>query len=108
KRAGERGKRIVPLARDGARPEAAEPALSQLNWSACRTSEERDRAFAALLTALDTDLDWSRFHTRLLTRAIAWDAGHDASSLLRGRELEEAIRELASHAATAPVPTELQ
>jgi WD40 repeat protein len=106
--AQERGKRIVPLACDGADPSDAPEALRQLNWIWCRESDDRDAAFGRLTSALDTDLAWAKAHTRLLVRAVEWDARHDGSLLLRGRDLEEAAQQLALNASKEPVPTELQ
>jgi WD40 repeat protein len=106
--AGERGKRIVPIACDGADPAQAPEGLRQLNWIWCRTDDERSPAFAKVLDALDTDLDWARAHTRLLVRAVEWDARRDSSLLLRGRDLEDAQEQLAANAGKEPVPTELQ
>ncbi len=106
--AQERGKRIVPIACDGADPEAAQPGLRQLNWIWCSESDDRDAAFAKLSSALDTDLAWARAHTRLLVRAVDWDTRKDNSLLLRGRDLAQAERDLAANAAKEPTPTELQ
>jgi WD40 repeat protein len=106
--AGERGKRIVPIACDGADPAQAPESLRQLNWIWCRTDDERSAAFAKVLDALDTDLAWAEVHTRLLVRAVEWDARRDSSLLLRGRDLEDALQELAANAGKEPVPTELQ
>jgi WD40 repeat protein len=107
-RAGAGGKRVVPIAIDGADPEAAPPELRQLNWIWCRGSDDREAAFAALERALDTNLEWSRAHTRLLVRAVEWDTRSDKSLLLRGKDLEEAERQLAAHAGKDPRTTELQ
>ena len=106
--AQERGKRIVPIACDGAEPEAAQPGLRQLNWIWCREGDDREAAFAKLSSALDTDLDWARAHTRLLVRAVDWDTRKDSSLLLRGRDLAQAEGDLAANAAKEPTPTELQ
>ena len=53
--AHERGKQIVPLASYGADPLAAPESLRQLNWIWCRTRDDRAVAFAALVTALESD-----------------------------------------------------
>ncbi|MGE5688931.1 MAG: TIR domain-containing protein [Pseudomonadota bacterium] len=106
--AGERGKRIVPIAPTDVDPGMAPEALRQLNWIWCRETDDREAAFATLLPALDTDLDWARAHTRLLVRAVEWDKRRDGSLLLRGRDLEEAVQQLAGNAGKEPVPTELQ
>ena len=106
--AQERGKRIVPIACDAADPEVAQPGLRQLNWIWCREGDDRDAAFAKLAGALDTDLEWARAHTRLLVRAVDWEARGDSSLLLRGRDLKQAEEELAANAGKEPTPTELQ
>lgn len=106
--AGERGKRIVPIACDGADPAQAPEGLRQLNWIWCRPDDDRSAAFAKVLDALDTDLAWAEVHTRLLVRAVEWDARRDSSLLLRGRDLEGALQQIAANAGKEPVPTELQ
>jgi len=103
-----RGKRIVPIACDGADPEAAPKGLRQLNWIWCRTDDERSIGFPKVLQALDTDLAWAEVHTRLLVRAVEWHERRDSSLLLRGRDLEEASQQVAANAGKEPVPTELQ
>jgi len=108
RRALEGGKRIVPLACDGADPGAAPEGLRQLNWIWCREGDDRDEAFAKLTRALDTDLEWAKVHTRLLVRAVEWEARQDGSLLLRGRDLEQAAQQLAVNVGKEPVPTELQ
>ena len=106
--AQKRGKRIVPIACDGADPGTPRrSALRQLNWIWCRESDDRDAAFDKLSSALDTDLEWARAHTRLLVRAVEWDARQDgacssAAATSRGRA------RLAANAAKEPPPTELQ
>jgi len=108
RRAQEGGKRIVPLALDGAAPAEAPAAIRELNWIWCREADDRDVAFAALETALNTELEWARAHTRLIRRAVDWDERKDASLLLRGKDLSEAERALADNAGKEPRPTDLQ
>jgi hypothetical protein len=103
-----RGKRIVPVAIDGAAAEDAPPALRELNWIWCRETDDREQALEALGRALDTDLEWSRAHTRLLVRAVEWDQRQDASLLLRGKDLREVERQLEASGAKQPRLTELQ
>jgi hypothetical protein len=53
-----------------------------------------------LITAIDTDLEWVRQHTRFALRAAYWEArGRDNAFLLHGMELREAIRWLRQAAA---------
>ncbi len=87
-----RRKRLVPIVyrdADRALPDAA----ARLNWVFLREHDDFERGLAALVEALDTDLDWVRLHTRLLVRAQAWVAQtRDGDSLLRGKDLAEAER----------------
>ena len=59
-----------------------------------------DPTFQRLITAIDTDLDWVRQHTRFGLRAVQWQTNNrDNGFLLHGTELREAIRWL-EHATT--------
>jgi dipeptidyl aminopeptidase/acylaminoacyl peptidase len=70
--------------------------LGELNWIFFRDSDDFEEAAGKLIRALDTDLNWVRAHTRLLTRAIEWDAnGRNNSFVLRGEDLRSAERWLA-------------
>ena len=70
--------------------------LRELNWIFFRDSDDFEEATGKLISALDTDLNWVRMHTRLLTRAIEWDAnGRNNSFVLRGEDLQSAERWLA-------------
>ncbi len=103
-------KRIVPLVARDVNAEAVPEAVAKLNWIFCRDSDDFEQATATLITALDTDLDWLRAHTRLLTRAIEWEAkGRNASFVLRGDDLREAERWLTEAGANKErQPTPLQ
>ena len=60
------------------------------------------------MSALDTDLDWLREHTRLLQRASEWDsAGRTESRLLFGDSIAEAKAWAARRPKDAPEPTAL-
>ena len=73
-----------------------------------RPEDDEAQAIDTLVTALDTDLDWVKAHTRLLVRAIEWDAGgRDGSLLLRGSDLQAAEERLARPPGE-PQPTDLQ
>jgi TPR repeat protein len=64
---------------------------------------------AKLVTALNTDFDWLREHTRYLQRAIEWDkGGRPANRLLSGNDILEAKAWVARHPKSAPEPTALQ
>ena len=64
---------------------------------------------ASLITALNTDFDWLREHTRYLQRAIEWDTGgRPANRLLSGNDILEAKVWAAARPKSAPEPTALQ
>src|SRR6266513_1632057 len=103
-------KRLVPIVyRDVVADRVPKP-LGELNWIFCRESDDFEEATDTLIRALDTDLKWVRAHTRLLTRAIEWDAnGRNNSFVLRGEDLRSAERWLAEAGAQKErQPTALQ
>ena len=64
---------------------------------------------ANLVTALNTDFDWLREHTRYLQRAIEWDTGgRPANRLLSGNDIRAAKAWAAARPKSAPEPTALQ
>jgi len=64
---------------------------------------------AKLVTALNTDFDWLREHTRYLQRAIEWDTGgRPANRLLSGDDIAEAKAWVVRRPRGAPEPTALQ
>jgi len=66
-------KRLVPIVRVDVETQEIPQALAALNWIFFREHDEFDQAILSLITAIDTDLDWVRAHTRLLLRAKEWD-----------------------------------
>jgi WD40 repeat protein len=103
-------KRLVAVVcRDvGAMPSKLDP-LRRINWVLLRPSDPFEPGLALVMQAVDTDLDWIRAHTRLLKRAVEWEArGHDASFLLQRNDLTEAERWLARGPDKDPRPTALQ
>jgi uncharacterized protein len=64
---------------------------------------------ANLVTALNTDFDWLREHTRYLQRAMEWDAGgRPTDRLLSGDDIRAAKAWAAARPKSAPEPTALQ
>jgi WD40 repeat protein len=110
-RAVEYGKRIVPVVyREPNSGEVPEP-LAARNWIFLRDGEDDfDTGVAELESALDTDADWVKAHTRLLARAGEWDRrDHDRSLLLRGGDLRDAEQQLSGWAeGQEPTPTPAQ
>jgi hypothetical protein len=80
-----------------------------LNWVSFEVDRRFDRALDELIAALDTDLDWLRSHTRLLVRAIEWEAARQSPSLLmRGEDLEAIDQAVRVSGRMKPEVTELQ
>jgi WD40 repeat protein len=106
-------KRVVPIlfrelkTKDD--KDALHPIVSSHNWVMFQDSQKFDAAFENLITALDTDLEHTREHTRLLVRALEWDAAkRNASLLLRGTEVTKAEAWLTGSMDLHPEPTDLQ
>jgi hypothetical protein len=107
------GKRIIPvLSRplDGAIPP---PQLADLNYIFFYEEPRSPGSgfgtgLLALVTALNTDLNWLREHTRYLQRATEWDAGgRPANRLLSGADIAAAQAWAARRPKAAPEPTAL-
>src|SRR5215208_7025816 len=102
-------KRMVPLWHRDVADEDVPPDLAAHQYVFLREKDDFEDSFERLLEALDTDLEWVHFHTRLLSGAKEWDkGGRDPSFLLRGKTLEEAERWQAKEAEKEPKLTSLQ
>src|SRR6266446_2217678 len=103
-------KRMVPIVARELNAGTAPEALAKLNYIFFRESDDFEKATDTLINALDTDLEWVRGHTRLLTRAIEWESkGKNKSFVLRGDDLRTAERWLAEASTNKePKPTALQ
>jgi WD40 repeat protein len=101
-------KRIIPIVcRDIEDRQIMEP-IAALNWIFFRPSDDFDAAFQKLLFALDTDLEYWRQASELLTRARQWEAQQKNNSfVLRGHALTSAEHWLAEGANKQPNPTKL-
>lgn len=84
-------KRLIPIVCKDVDPDNVPQSLASLNWIFARHDDDFESAVQRLEESLDTDLDWVKAHTRLLTKAVEWDQ-HDRnkSFLLRGAELTRA------------------
>lgn len=105
------GKRIVPLHYGEVDHAALPESLSSLNFVPQRGVFEDDpvASMDALVSAIETDLEWVKTHTQRLQRAQQWDRnGRDRSLLLSGSDLHDAEAWLASGADKEPRPTRLQ
>ena len=83
-------------------------AMSAHNWVFLREEDDFDVNFELLISALGTDLDYVREHTRLLTLAIDWDKNQRRRSAgLRGQELKTAEGWLEQSGSKDPQPAGL-
>jgi len=106
-------KRFIPIVYRDIKAEAhgdkLHAAITSHNWLFFRDEDDFEVAFHHLLETMQADFDYIRLHTRLLVRAREWEAqGETRGYLLRGAELAEAERWLASSSGKEPEPSELQ
>jgi WD40 repeat protein len=106
-------KRLIPIVCAPLGSVSVLPRLADLNYTYFYSEPKvSGSGFGAglsrLVEALNTDLEWIRDHTRLGALSERWQTRKkDAALLLRGDELEDAERWLASKPPSAPEPTEL-
>jgi WD40 repeat protein len=103
-------KRLVPLVHRMVDPKDVTDSISSLNWIYFTDPDQFEQSLDVLINALDTDLDWTRLHTKLLTKALEWERNQrDLNLALRGVELERAERWLeGEEKGKIPQPTLLQ
>lgn len=105
------GKRILPVVARAPDPDKTPGRLRRLNYIFMRGDAEMKRETATLTSAILTDIDWVREHTRIGEAADRWAHGDRTANrarLLRGTELEAAERWIADRPASAPEPTDDQ
>ena len=104
-------KRLIPIVCrvvDTRVVQVPEP-VGKLNWIRSFDANDFDLAIAKLMAAIQTDLEWAKHHTRILERAVEWNAARrDDSFLLQKNDLAAAERWLALGPNKEPKPTELQ
>ncbi len=102
-------KRLIPIVPHDIVAATVPVDLARLNWVHFAPPVDFEAAVATLLAAIDTDLDWVDAHTRLLVRAVEWNAREREGSLaLRGADLKAAEAWLALGPSKTPAPTALQ
>jgi WD40 repeat protein len=103
-------KNIVTVLYQGVDEDKLHSELSKIQWiDFCANNRDFATNFQELVRTLDTDPEHLRFHTKLLTQAIAWDEKKRRESLLlRGDELADAEQWLIQATAKQPSPTKLQ
>ena len=108
------GKRILPAICRSLEDASPPPQLAELNYIYFYTEPRFPGSgfgvgLVGLASALNTDLDWLREHTRTLQRAAEWDAGgRPVNRLLSGPDIASAKAWAARRPRNAPELTELQ
>ena len=88
-------KRLLPILHRSVDPALIPETLKIRQWIAIPGEDQIGAQTDAIVSAIRTDLDWVRAHTRLLVRATEWrDRGRDESLTLRSKDLAEAERTL--------------
>ena len=108
------GKRILPVICRSLEDASPPPQLAKLNYIYFFAEPRFPGSgfgvgLVGLASALNTDLDWLREHTRTLQRATEWDTGgRPANRLLSGPDIATTKAWAARRPKNAPEPTELQ
>ncbi|MCB1510831.1 MAG: SUMF1/EgtB/PvdO family nonheme iron enzyme [Hyphomicrobiaceae bacterium] len=99
-------KRILPVVLERVEDAQVPEQLRQLNYLFFDRPQAFGTCLKALATALNSDVEWIRMHTRLGSEALRWDARNRPEALLlRGEELAESRAWLAKPPRFAPEPT---
>lgn len=107
------GKRVIPVLSRPLEGLRAPARLADINYVFfCPDPKNPGSGFGtglvALVTALETDLDWLREHTRYLQRAMEWnEGGRPTNRLLSGSDISLAKNWAATRPKDAPAPTAL-
>ncbi len=106
--ATQNNKRIIPIVLRDVNPKDTIESIRKLNWTFLRESDPFEEGLAKVKTAVELDLDWLEEHRRLQVRALEWHRKKDISLLLRGRDLRNAERMIATATSKDPPTTDLQ
>ncbi len=86
------GKRIFPVMHRTVSPSEIPPELGELQITFFDKAHSFGHALPILISALNTDIDWHREHTRLSGLASRWETRNRPEELLlRGSELADAL-----------------
>jgi len=102
-------KRLIPIILEDVEHDQVPECLRVLNWINFQEKTDFDKNIQVLVTAIDTDLEWVKMHTRILQRATEWQKKNQNTSFtLRGIELENGIDWLSDCNENNRAPTQLQ
>ncbi len=101
-------KRLIPVVIRDADASAVPGRLKRLNYIFMRSGAEEAEGIRQLVSAIQTDIEWIREHTRLGELSLDWERhGHPVEHLLRGGALAAAEIWLGSRPREAPETTVL-
>jgi TIR domain len=101
-------KRLAPIVLERVPDDRIPAEIAKINYLFFDPPNDFEAQADALAAALQTDLDWLKEHTRLGELAHRWDERRrPAGRTLRGQDLEDAERWIASRPRGAPQPTDL-
>lgn len=84
-------KRIAPIVIEDVDGPDIPPHLARLNFIFCTPRDPFENAVDTLISALNTDIEWIREHTRLTGLVQRWvGAGRSPRLLLRGQDIQDA------------------
>lgn len=102
-------KRIAPIVIEEVNSADIPPLLARLNFIFCTERDRFEDAVDSLVSALNTDIDWIREHTRLAGLAQRWEErGRSRGLLLRGQDVSDAEAWRDGRPSDAPDITVLQ
>jgi WD40 repeat protein/tetratricopeptide (TPR) repeat protein len=88
--AARHNKKVIPVVAEDVGQLRLPPGVAARQWIDARPAQDFAAVIGTLVSAIDTDLEWIRTHTRLLQQAVRWIADSERASLLEGGELEDA------------------
>jgi hypothetical protein len=88
--AARHNKKVIPVVAEAVDPARLPPVVAARQWIDAEPARDFTAVIDALVSAIDTDLEWISVHTRLLYQAVRWAADSEQISLLQGHELEQA------------------
>ena len=87
------GKRLFPILYLPVDPNDVPPELAKINWVYLRDTDDFDKGFQTLCSAMDTDLEWIKTHTRIQVRALEWDHLRWSSALTINMCLQQSTKQ---------------
>ena len=79
-------KRLVPVVWRDVEDHQVHQVMSAHNWIFLREEDDFEANFELLIDALETDLEYVKEHTRLLTRAIEWNQSNRTRGLALSKQ----------------------